>query len=180
MIHIIICFGAVFVLSSVFVRDITATSRGLGCWTISSVTTVLASVLFFAEYGSFSPEPYAIRTGILSFAVLVCIILLIELAAPSHRLRRREKLEYNSVAAEKALNTVFVIICAALMTAAVASSLADNAFFIGFCLVPAAAISIRQLLYFLYLARLETTLDHSEKSKREESLKRLKARRKEL
>ncbi len=179
MIRLIIGAGAVGVLIASLVRTLSDNVRGLVCWTISSLALVISAVVYFSGVDGLSLNRQVLFNCAAAAAALTALILLIELFAPSRRLRSRDKAEYDSRAAEQSLNIVFVITAWVLAAAAAATELFGADTLTGICLVPAAAVSIRQLSYFLYRARTDTA-DKTEKRLREEALGRLKTGKREL
>lgn len=174
MIAAILAAGAVCILTAALIKDLRETTRGLVCWTLSMLASVISSVIFFASAGSFSPDLRTFGTGLMALGAVIAVIFLIELFAPSKRLRRHGKGEYDDLEAERSLNVVFVIIVSALTAFVCAAELLRITYLIGLCLIPASAVSARQLSYFLYLARTETNREPTEKQRREEAVKRLK------
>ena len=174
MIFVILSFGTVCVLIAAMIRDLREIVRGLVCWTISVLAHGISAVVFFTSSGSITIDGRSLVTTAAALAGIVAIILLIELTAPAKRLRNRGKDEYDSLEAERFLNIVFVIIVSALTVFAAALVRLNAAELTGLCLIPAAAVSARQLSYYLYRARTDTSRELSEKQLRENAVRSLK------
>lgn len=174
MIFVILSSGILCVLVAALIRDLRETVRGLVCWTISVLAHGISVVVFFASSGGITINSRAVVTTAAALAGITAIILLIELTAPAKRLRRRGRDEYDSLEAERSLNIVFVIIVSALTVFAAALVSLNAAELTGLCLIPAAAVSARQLFYYLYRARTDTSRELSEKQLRENAVRSLK------
>lgn len=180
MIFVILSCGTICVLISALIRDLHETVRGLVCWTISALAHVISAVIYFASAGYVAINGKALVSTAAALAGIVAIILLIELTAPSKRFHRRGKDEYDSLEAERSLNIVFVIIVSALTAFAAALESLNAAELTGLCLIPASAVSARQLSYYLYRARTDTSREPTEKQLRENAVRSLKIGRRRL
>ncbi len=174
MIFIILSCGMICVLISALIRDLSETVRGLVCWTISVLAQAISAVVYFASANTVTINSRALISTAAALAGIVAIILLIELIAPAKRLRRRGRYEYDSLEAERSLNIVFVIIVSALTVFAAALEVSTAEELTSICLIPAAAVSARQLSYYLYRARTDTSRELSEKQLRENAVRSLK------
>ena len=174
MIELILAGGALSVLCSILIRQMKLTTRGLVCWTISSIAFVISAVVFFAGAAYFTPDMRAVAIGACAVGVLISISLLIELLAPSKRLRYRDREEYDIHCAEISLNLVFVIITSVLTVIAFAAEIADLPYLTAVAIIPGAAISVRQLSYFLYRAKVDTRISETDEQRRDDALKKFK------
>lgn len=174
MIFVVLSFGALCVLIAALVRDLRETVRGLVCWTISVLAHGISAVVYFASARSLMIDQRAFISTAAALVGIVAVILLIELIAPAKRLRRHRRDEYDSFEAERSLNIVFVIVVSALTVFAAALEQLDADGLTGLCLIPAAAVSARQLSYYLYRARTDTSRELSEKQLRENAVRSLK------
>lgn len=174
MIFIILLCGMICVLISALIRDLSETVRGLVCWTITVLAQSISAVIYFASANTVTINSRALISTAAALAGIVAIILLIELIAPAKRLRRRGRYEYDSLEAERSLNIVFVIIVSALTVFAAALEVSTAEELTSICLIPAAAVSARQLSYYLYRARTDTSRELSEKQLRENAVRSLK------
>ena len=180
MIAYIIAFGAVAALVTALIHDMSGTTRGIVCWTSASVAFTMSLVVFFVGTDGLSPNVKAIVSGLCALGAVTAIILLIELFAPSKRFRERNNTDYDKRIAERSLDVVFGIVTVALAAGAVWGELSQLLYLVGVCLVPATAISLRQLSYYLYRARYDASSERSEKERRADIMRRLKSGRKEL
>lgn len=152
-------------------RGLSENTRGLVCWTAAALSLGLSAVIFFGGSDGFVAEPQRIWTGLCALGALVALTLLIELVAPSKRFRKKDKAEYDPREAERALNLVFVICAAVLSAAAAAASAFNEELLTGLCIIAAAAISVRQLSFFLYCAKTDSARALTDKQRRENILK---------
>ncbi len=180
MIRIILCAGAAAVLVTLLIRDAVPTRRGLLCWTFSSIASVAAAVVYFAGAGSIRPDMYTLRNAVFGALIIALIILVVELFAPSHRLRHREDTNYDKAAAEGALNIVLAVMTASMALAACAAELVGAYEFCVLGLVPAAALSIRQMSYYMYKGRLDSLTENKDNEKRRSIVRSLSSGRKSL
>ncbi len=174
MIFTILSFGALCVLIATLIHDLRETVRGLVCWTISVLAHGISTVVYFGTSGSITIDQRALISTAAALVGITAIILLIELIAPAKRLRRRGKDEYDSLEAERSVNIVFVIAVSALTIFAAALEMLDASGLTALCIIPAAAVSARQLSYYLYRARTDTSRELSEKQLRENAVRNLK------
>lgn len=174
MIFTVLSAGALCVLIAALIRDLRETVRGLVCWTISVLAHGISAVVYFASAGSITINQRALISAAAALAGVTAIILLIELIAPAKRLRKHNKEEYDSLEAERSVNIVFVIVVSALTVFACALERLGTGELTGLCLIPAAAVSARQLSYYLYRARTDTSRELSEKQLRENAVRSLK------
>ncbi len=164
--------GAAAVLVCALIRGLESTVRGLVCWTFSSLAAVLALAVYFSSY-SFAPDVPAILFAVGGTGVMAVIIMLIELFAPSKRFQKHRTDEYDVSRSESALNLVMVIMTSVFGAAVIAGEYMGGAALSGICLVPAAAMSLRQLSYYLHLARLESVMADTDEKKRARLMKTL-------
>ena len=148
-VSMIIAFGALAVLVCALVRSLDETRRGLFCWTVSSLAYGLAAVVFFSQGERFSADFPQLIAGLGAAAACAALAFAAELAAPSKRLRRGERPAVDTAAGERSFNFVAVIICAVMALAAAVSAAFSRTAEVLVCVVPAAALSLRQLSYFL-------------------------------
>ena len=151
-VSIIIALGALAVLFSALIRSLDETRRGLFCWTVASLTFVLAAVVFFSQGQGHSADFPKLAAGLGAAAACAALAFAAELAAPSKRLRRSERPAVDTAAGERSFNFVAVIICASLALAGAVCAALSRVAEVPVCVVPAAALSLRQLSYCLGLA----------------------------
>ncbi len=180
MIRLILCLGAAAVLVAALIRGISSTRRGLLCWTFSSIASVAASVVYFAMAGRVSPDFVTLRNAVTGTLAIVLIILLVELFAPSRRFKMREDADYDKASAENALNVVFAVTVSAGAAAAVAAELFGASEFCVLGLLPAAALSLRQLSYFMYRGRIDSLSENKDEQRRLSVIKSLSTGKKTL
>ncbi len=180
MIRLILCVGAAAVLVTALVRGLGSTRRALLCWTFSAIASVAASVVYFAGAGSIYPDFVTLRNALAGVLFIALIIMVTELFAPSHRLKQREDKDYDKISAENALNIVFTVIVSAGAAAAVVSEFIGATEFCVLGLVPAAALSLRQLSYFMYRGRLDSLSENKDVERRREVIKSLSSGKKTL
>ncbi len=177
IVYIILCAGAVCMLITALIRTVPENTRGLVCWTVSSLTTAIALLYYFVMSDGFSIDVKVIPPAAAAFGAVLVLILIIEFFAPSKRFKKRDKAEYDADAAERSLNVVFAITAAVLCAVSAASDFFGEDSLLGLCLIPALAISVRQLSYCLYCSRISSKNVGRE---RDELLRRLKSGNKEL
>ncbi len=180
MIRLILCLGAAAVLVTALVRGITSTRRGLICWTFASIAGVAACVVYFAGAGRLYPDFVTLRNAVIGTLFIALIILVLELFAPSHRLRQREDADYNKASAENALNIVLAVITSAAAVSAAACELLGAEEFCVLGLVPTASISIRQLSFFMYRGRLDSLTENEDNERRRVVIQSLSSGKKTL
>lgn len=180
MIRMILCAGAAAVLVTSLIRGLPPTRRGLLCWTFSSIASVAAAVVYFAGAGELSPDFLTLRNALLGTLIIVMLILVVELFAPSRRFRHRDDAEYNKASAENALNIVLIVIVASAAFGAAAAELFGSGEFCVLGLIPASALSIRQLSYFMYRGRLDSLRENADDEKRRELIRSLSSGKKTL
>lgn len=173
MIRFILLAGLALTGISALIKEFSENTRALLCWTSATLTFVISAVVFFACYGEFSFDWKAILTGAAGAVLLCALVVMIELLAPEKRRRKRDNAPYDSREAERSLNTVFVMTCVVLAAAAAVADGIGETFMTGVCLIPAAAVSIRQLSYSLYCAKTDTARELSPQKQRENALKKL-------
>lgn len=169
----ILAAGMALTGAAALIKELSGTVRGLVCWTLASLSLGLSAAVYFGSSGGFSVNEDSLAAGACGIGALAVLMLLIELAAPAKRFRRKKPMEYDSRAAEQSLNIVFVITAAALSCAACAADMLGAEFMTVLCIIPAAAISLRQLSYFLYCSKCDASGDRTEKQRRESLLKSL-------
>lgn len=175
MIRMIMSAGAAAVLISLLVRGVTSTRRGILCWTFSSVSALAACVVYFAGAGNIRPDIFSLKNAFFGFLIIALIVMLLELFAPSRRFRKREDINYDKNAAENALNVVLAVTVTSAAFAAVLVELAGEYDFCILGLVPSAAISFRQLSYFMYRSRVDSLSENEDSSRRSMLLRSLSA-----
>lgn len=180
MIRMIISAGAAAVLITLLVRGITATRRGILCWTFSSVSTLAACVVYFAGAGNIRPDIFSLKNAFFGFLIIALIVMLLEFFAPSRRFRKREDINYNKTAAEDALNVVLAITVASSAFAAVLAELAGEYDFCILGLAPAVAVSFRQLSYFMYRSRVDSLYENEDSTRRRKLLRSLSTGKRQL
>ncbi len=156
MTYIILCAGALCLLISSLIRSLAENTRGLVCWTISSLTAAMALLYYLVLSGSFDIDVKVIPPVAAAFGGVLALILRIELLAPPKRFKMRAKTEYDAAAAERSLNMVFAITAAVFCAAAAVSDFFGEESLLALCLIPALAISLRQLSYYLYRSRVSS------------------------
>ena len=172
MITVICGIGAIAVLLYALIKGLERIVRGLVCWTFSSLAAVLSMAVYFSQ-NRFSPDFPAIFYALGGVGIMAVIIMLIEFFAPSKRFRKQEQTDYDVKRSEAALDLVMIIITAVLGASTCAGEYADMLQLSGLCLIPAAAISIRQLSFYLHLAKLESSLSDTDDRKRTSLMKTL-------
>lgn len=180
MIRLILCAGAAAVLVTALIRGLSDTRRGLLCWTFSSIASVAAAVVYFSEAGDISPDFLTMRNAIFGTLIIALIIMIVELFAPSRRLRHREDAEYNKASAENALNIVLIVIVASAAFGAAVAEFGGREEFCVLGIVPAAALSLRQLSYFMYRGRLDSLSENADTEKRRLLIRSLSSGKKTL
>ncbi len=165
MITVICGMGAVAVLVCALIRGLDSTVRGLVSWTFSSLAAVLSMAVYFSQ-NRFTLDFPALLFALGGIGIMAVIIMLIEFFAPSGRFKKHAQEAFDVSRSEAALNLVMIIITAVLASAAAAGENADMLTLSGLCLIPAAAISIRQLSYHLHLAKRESLQADSDEKKR--------------
>ncbi len=180
MIRMILCAGAAAVLVTALIRGLTPTRRGLLCWTFSSIAAVAAAVVYFAGAGNITPDILSLRNAVFGVLMIALIIMLVELFAPSHRLRQREDKDYDKASAESALNIVFAVVVASSALSALLAEVFGRNEFCVLGLVPAAALSLRQLSYFMYRGRVDSLSENDETERRRTVIRSLSTGKKTL
>lgn len=165
MITVICGVGAAAVLICALIRGLDGTVKGLAGWTFSSLAAALSMAVYFSQ-NRFAPDYSALLFALGGVGAMAVMIMLIELFAPSRRFRRHGQEEYDVSRSEAALNLVMIIVTAVLAAAAAAGEHFDMLPLSGICLVPAGAISLRQLSYYLHLAKRESMLADTDERKR--------------
>lgn len=148
-VFIVIAIGSVLVLGSVLVKNVDETRRGLFCWTISTLSFVISAVIFFLQIDGISFNFRQLISGLTSLFVCALLALAAEIISPSKRLRKREKDLKDIQSGERSFNFVAMIICAVLAAVCAAASAFDEVSLVLLAVIPAAAISMRQLSYYL-------------------------------
>ena len=180
MIRMILCAGAAAVLVTALIRGLSDTRRGLLCWTFSSIASVSAAVVYFIGAGSIAADLFSLRNALFGTLIIVLLILIVEFFAPSRRLRQREDAEYNKASAENALNIVLAVIVASAAFGAAAAEFGGKEEFCVLGIIPAAALSIRQLSYFMYRGRLDSLSENADTEKRRLLIRSLSSGKKTL
>lgn len=173
MITAILSTGGAAVLVTAVIKGMSGTMRGLVCWTFGAISAAAATVVFYACGGGVIADFGAVLSGLCGAAIIAAAVLAIELFAPAKRLRTKEKTDYDREAAENALNIVMAILAASAAAAAVITETLGSGEYSVFGLLPAAAVSIRQLSYFMYRVKLDTLRADDTSAKRSMLLKRL-------
>lgn len=180
MIAVILACGALAVVVTALVRGISDTYRGLVCWTFSAIASAAAAVVYFSQSGSFMPDLGSIITGLAGSGIIAVLVLLIELFAPSKRLRRKGGAEYDPRSTEAALNIVMIILTCAAVTAAACCERLSQVQFSVLGIIPAAAVSIRQLSCFMYRVKQDTLAADEASARRARLIKSLGAGKRSL
>ncbi len=180
MIRMILCAGAAAVLVTLLIKGTAPTRRGLLCWTFSAIASAAAAVVYFAGAGNIRPDMFTLRNALFGALMIALIIMVVELFAPSRRLKQREDTNYDKTAAENALNIVFAVMTASAALCACIAELADAYEFCILGIVPAAALSIRQLSYFMYRGRMDSLTENKDNEKRRGIISSLSSGRKTL
>lgn len=180
MIRIILCLGAAAVLVTALIRGLSDTRRGLLCWTFSAIASVVSCVVWFSGAGDISPDFITLRNALFGILTIALLIMILELFAPSRRFRSREDASYNKAHAESALNVVLIVITASALVGAAAAELCGREEFCVLGLIPAAALSIRQLSYFMYRGRLDSLSENADSEKRRRLIRSLSSGKKTL
>ncbi|MGN0688022.1 MAG: hypothetical protein ACI4KA_07960 [Oscillospiraceae bacterium] len=173
MITDVLCVGAAAVLVTVLIRGLSDTLRGMVCWTFAFIAAVVSLVIYCCNYAGMTTDLKAVIRGLCGAAVIVSVSLVIELFSPTKRLRSRQRAEYDKERSEMAINVIMIILAAA---AAVCSGIADRLGYSEYSvlgIIPCAGISLRQLTYFVYRAKLDTLRVDNTAALREKLLKRL-------
>lgn len=169
-VSVIIVLGTAAILGSVLVKGIDEIRRGLFCWTVSSLDFVICAVVFFSRLEGFSFNFPQLAGGLCSLLICILLALAAEIISPSKRLRHREKNPRDTHSGERSFNFVAVIICAVLAAMCGISATLQATSLVVLGVVPAAAISLRQLSYYLSAA---SSGSQSLKDKEQELIKRL-------
>lgn len=180
MISGIICFGVLAVLVTALLKDLSDTYRGMICWTFSSIASVSSLIVYFAGSGGFRPDLSILISGLAGVGLITVIVLLIELFAPAKRLRKKERTDYDRTGAENALNIVMIIAAGAASAAACCCEYFSVVQFCIFGIIPAAAISIRQLSLYLYRVKQDTLTTDKASVRRKKLIKQLGAGKRSL
>lgn len=156
MITIIIFIGTLAILITALVKEISATMRGLVCWSFSSIASVASLLVYFSEAEGYKPELSSVFNGLAGFAVVVACVLLIELFSPAKRFRKGERKEYDRDKAEDSLNIVMMIVASSAAVSVVCCEFFGEIQFSILAIIPLAAVSIRQLSYFMHRVKMDT------------------------
>ncbi len=173
MMLMITLLGAVGAAIGAFKKELSSLTRGLVCWTSACVSLILCAVIFFAGSGEFSVDFHSLPAGAVGFGVFVVLVLLTELCAPSRRFAKQPKQDFDARAAERALNLVLVIVVCSLAFFGLLAELFGELYLTGICIVPAAALSVRQLSYFLWLAKDNPSNEQTAEKQRAKLLRML-------
>ncbi len=164
MISVILCLGIVAVLVTALVKGISDTLRGLVCWTFSSMATVISAVVYFSFCNGFEPHLYALPYALAGLGIVAVILFTVELLSPAKRFRGSTLSDYDKDSAEQSFNIVMVIIASAGAVSACSCEFFDSVQYSVLGIVPSAAVSLRQLSFFLYRVKLDTlSADRGEK-----------------
>lgn len=156
MISIILSSGTLAILVTVLVKEISATMRGLVCWSFSSIASVASLLVYFSEAEGYTPELSSVLNGLAGFVVVVACVLLIELFSPAKRFRKGERKEYDHDKAEDSLNIVMMIVSSSAAVSVVCCEFFGGVQFSIIAIIPLAAVSIRQLSYFMHRVKMDT------------------------
>ncbi len=173
MISAILLCGVLAVLVTALIHPLSETYRGMICWTFAALSSVLAAAVYFSDAREFSPDFNGLAGAAAAFGLTAVSVLAIELFAPSKRLKNADKRDYNRAEAEKALNVVLAITAGAATAAGCTCGYLGATEFSIIGIVPLAAISIRQLSYFLYRVKLDLLSADEASVKRGKLLKTL-------
>lgn len=156
MMSYILYSGVLSVLVMTLLKKISDTYRGMMCWTFSCIAFCAAAVVYFSSASSYIPDSGALIAGISGAALIGAAALAIELMAPTKRFRRRSQSDYDRRSAEDAVNIVFIIFCSACCLAVIISESLSRSEYTVIGILPAAAVSLRQLSYYLYRVKQDT------------------------
>jgi len=173
VISLIISLGTVAVLITSLIKDISSSMRRLIGWTFAALTTVGSAVVYFCVGGRFRFQLQPIIAGLCGAAVVLLMAFALEALSPSKRLRSGDKTDYNSEKAEDALNVIVAVIAASVTLAAGACERFGAEPYSILGIVPATAIALRQMSYFMYRVKLDTTRPDDITIKRSRLIKRI-------
>ncbi len=173
MISLILSAGVLSILVTALVKGISDTMRGVVCWSFSSISALASLIVYFSAADSYSPDMDSVLSGVFGLAVVMVCVLLIELFSPAKRFRRGGRREYDRDKAEDSLNVVMIIISSSAVISVVCCVYFGGAQFSLFGIVPLAAVSIRQLSYFMYRVKNDTLNIDSDAIKRVRLIKGL-------
>lgn len=173
MISVILGLGAVAVLITVLIKEISYTMRTLACWTFGAIASAVAAVVYYSGSGGIRAEIGSVISGLCGAAIVLVIAFAIELLSPTKRLSAKEHPDYDRESAENALNIVMVILAASAAAAAAITDYCGAVQYSVFGIIPAIGISVRQLSYFMYRVKLDTLRTDDYAVKRAKLIKRL-------
>lgn len=148
----VIALGAIAILCSALVKSIDEIRRGLFCWTVSTLSFVIGAIVFFSRAEGFLFNIPQLLGGVGSLCACALLALGAEIISPSKRLRKREKGQKDTESGERSFNFVGVIVCAVLAAVCAFAAAAQEDSLVVISVVPAAAISLRQLSFYLSAA----------------------------
>ncbi len=180
MISLVLGIGAVAALVTSLIKGESATLRWLVCWTFSVISSIAASIVFYASGGGMIADFGSVISGLCGAGIVAAAALAIELFAPSKRLRSKTTAEYDREMAENAVNVVMVILVSSSAFAAVLTEQLGVSEYSIFGLLPACAISLRQLSYFMHRVKLDTLRTDDVAVKRSMLLKQLSSGKRRL
>lgn len=180
MITAIFGTGIIAVLSTVFIKHISDTLRGLVCWTFSSLSALVALIVYYSGAAAVCADYRAVGSALIGAGIVAVLALLIELFSPAARFRAAKLREYDRTSAECSLNIVMVICAIAAAVAACCTEYFGCAQFSAFGIIPALAISLRQFSYFIYRVKQDTLTADRDENRRLKLLKSLSAGKRSL
>lgn len=180
MISFVLGIGTVAVLVTSLMKEVPPTLRLLICWTFSTISSIAASIVFYANGRGMIADFGSVLSGLCGAGIVASAALAIELFAPSKRLRSKNTAEYDREMAENAVNVVMVILVSSSVLAAVLTEQLGASEYSVFGLLPACAISLRQLSYFMHRVKLDTLRTDDVAVKRSLLLKQLSSGKRRL
>ncbi len=180
MITAILGTGIIAVLSTVFVKRMNDTMRGLVCWTFSMLALLAALIVYYSGASAFSADLGAVGSALIGAGAVVVLVLLIELFAPAARFRSARLRDYDRSSAEETLNIVMAICTFAAVTAACCTEYFGSPQFCAFGIIPALAISLRQFSYFIYRTKQDTLTADKDENRRMKLLRSLSSGKRSL
>lgn len=173
MITAILGIGMTAVMSTVFVKRMSDTLRGLVCWIFSVLASLASLIVYYSGASAFSADISAVGSALIGVGVVAVLVLLIELFAPAARFRTARLRDYDRSAAEEMLNIVMVICAAVAEISACCTEFFGYPQFSAFGIIPALAISLRQFSYFVYRVKRDTLTKTEDENRRTKLLRSL-------
>ncbi len=180
MISAILLCGTLAVLVTALIKDISDTYRGMICWTFSALASLSAVIVYFACFGDYRPDFSIVISGLAGAGLIAVIVLIIELLAPTKRFRMMQHTDYDRSSAENALNIVMIIAAGVSSAAVCCCEWLSAVEFSIFGLIPAAAVSVRQLSLYLHRTKMDTLTADEVTTKKKKLVKQLETGKKSL